>query len=217
MATRRNIGSVAIGNADVTLNKLLELTASIDSIGEAEVNEALRVATKQAEPIAQRFAVSNFSASGVDSKSGKLRQEVAKSQLIFSERSGGGRSTLVFMMTRGLAKKEYIKANSVNYGAVRSKSKLKISAGRREKLKRAIQSGVNASSGIQRVGRNLNINTNVSKTAFGSTEVNTSLGSATVTKAFNFFGLKREQKSEITAMVLNNAIAYIENMIGRRK
>jgi hypothetical protein len=231
MATRVNFG-----NAEKALQSLSDMAAAIDSIGPADVRKALEFGTQEAEQLAQDFAVKNFNKSGVKSRTGELKRAVGNSRL---QLIGGGRgaSLLNFGLDPGKDKDFYIRANAVNYGAIRSpegnKGELKeihaISGGmttqlhrkigkrRRTKLKAALQGEIKKGSRAQKIARGLTLDTeSVKISKAGSVSAQTSLGAVTVTKAFDYFKLSSSQTRQIVNEVVGEAIFYLENLIGRK-
>jgi hypothetical protein len=231
MATKVNFGSV-----DDALDSIVKFADAVDSIGQTEIRDALEFGAQEAEPLAQEFAVKNFSKSGVKSRSGELKRAVGNSRL---QLIGGGRaaSLLNFGLQPGKDKDFYVRANAVNYGAVRTpegnqgtlKEVRAISGGttiqlyrnigekRRQKLKKSLQGGVRSGSRAHKIANGLTLDTqSVKVSKAGSVSGQTSLGAVTVTKAFDFFKLSRSQTRQIVNEVVNEAIFYLENLIERK-
>jgi hypothetical protein len=231
MATKVNFG-----NVERSLQQLADFASAIDSIGPSDVRKALEIGAQEAEATAQGFAVKNFNASGVKSRTGELKRAVGNSRL---QLIGGGRgaSLLNFGLDPGKDKDFYVRANAVNYGAIRTpegnqgtlKEVQAISGGktvqlyrnigkrRRLKLKKALQSGIKTGSRAQKIAKGLTLDTeSVKVSKAGSVSARTSLGSVTVTKAFDFFKLSKSQTRQIVNEVIAEAIFYLENLIERK-
>lgn len=222
-----------LGNAEVSLKRIAEFADSIESIGPAEVKQALEVGAQKAEPMAQKFAVANLNKSGIVKRTGELLKIVSQSELIMVFGSGSQRTRLMFSAKRGLKKEDYIKLNSLEYGAIRSaegnKAKSVTVAGagsqqhrklgvkRRQKLKTYLQSKSGAGTGSVRVAKGLSVSAgSITKNKHGTVQAETSRGGVSATKAFEYFRLSRQQTTQIIAKVEGSAIAFLETLIYRK-
>ncbi len=187
---------------------------------------------KETEPLAQEYAVRNFNKSNVNSKTGELKRAVGNSRLLVTEKGW-----LNLSMDPGKNKKFYVRANAINYGAIRApegnKGSLKtirgISGGtttqfhrivgdkKRSAVKKALQGELKKGSRLQKVAQGLTLDTGTVKISkSGSISGQTSAGKVTVTKAFDYFKLSNRQKAVITEEVIKEAWFFIENLIGRK-
>jgi hypothetical protein len=232
MATRINFGDV-----DDSLQKLADLAGAIESIKPRDLVKALEFGAQEAEGIAQDFAVKNFGRSGVKSRSGDLLSAVSNSKLALIA-GGGGASLLRFSLEPKLSKEFYIRANAVEYGAIRSpegrQGTLKsvrnipdtgrnvqlhrnIGKRRRSALKKKLQGKIDKGSRAQKIAGGLTLDTGtVTVTESGSVSGQTSLGKVTVTKAHNYFKLSAPQMKTVINEVVSEAWFYLENLIGRK-
>jgi hypothetical protein len=220
-------------DADNALDAIIDLAERVDGIDNRDYVAALEHAAPQATQEARNALVSNYRASGVETRTGKLLRAIKGSILEVVVNKAGGAYVKVSMPS-GKDKNFYIAANSVNYGRVNSKDfdvkeeriqrsiagpyeKVgirKAGAKRRQKLKASIHNKkggrlVNAAQGLSYDAKA------VGKTKAGSAKVDTTLGSATVTKAFDFFKLKQSQKLKISRILFKGARAYLEEKLSR--
>jgi len=229
MVTKR----IITRDADNALDAIIDLADRVDGIDNRDYVKALEHAAPQATQEARNALVSNYRASGVKTRTGELLRALKRSILEVQVTKGGGAYVKVSMQS-GKDKKFYISANSVNYGRVNSKDfdvkedrmqrsiggrmeKVgirKAGAKRRQKLKASLQKKggsrlVNAAQGLSYDAKA------VGKTKAGSTTVETTLGSATVTKAFDFFRLSGSQKAKISRILFKGARAYLEEKLSK--
>ena len=217
---------------EASLERLADMASAIEGIGPTELKRALEFGAKEAEPLAQEYAVRNYNKSGVKTRTGKLKSAVSNSRLIMA-----GKAMLNFSLEPGKKEDFYIRAGAVEYGAIRTpegnKGTLKtiqaipggkttqlhrnIGKRRRAKVKQTLQGEVNKKNRLQKVGQGLTLDTaSVKVSKAGSVTGQTSLGSVTVTKAFDYFKLSNRQKAVIVNEVVKEAWFFIENIIGRK-
>jgi len=217
MAIKR--GQREIGNAQVSLNKILELTKSIESISERDVNDAMDFGAKEAQTTARKFAQTNLRGSGIKSRTGALRRQLANSELYFKS-GGAGRAMVIFSMPSGKSEKDYKKAGSLNYGAIRTSKKdsslaNSIGAKRKQTIKKNI--GKSTKGGSTKLALNILADTgSIYQTKSGSISGNTTVGKISVTKGFNFFQLKQGQQTKVTEIVLSSAVNFLQKLIERK-
>ena len=224
---------INFGDMEAALQKLSDLAESIDSIGPSELRKALEFGAQEAEGMAQDFAVRNYNASGVKTRSGDLKSAVSNARLQVANKS-----LLRFSLEPGKKKDFYIRANAVEYGAIRtaegSKGTLKnvrnisdtgtttqlhrnIGKRRRSALKKSLQGKIEKGSSTQKVARGLSLDTgSVKVTKAGSVSGQTSLGKVSVTKAHDYFKLRQGQMKLVVDEVISEAYFFLENMIGRK-
>jgi len=232
MATKVNFGKT-----EDALQKLADLAGAIEGISPRDMVKALEFGAQEAEPLAQEFAVGNFGRSGVKSRSGELLSAVSNSSLSLVAGGRGG-SMLNFSLESGKKKDFYVRANAVEYGAIRSPEgnqgslkdvrniqdtgtatqfHRKIGKRRRSALKETLQGKINTGSRAQKIARGLTLDTeSVKVTKAGSVSAQTSLGKVTVTKAHDYFKLTKSQIKVVTAEVVSEAWFFLQNMIGRK-
>lgn len=207
------------------LERLMKLAENASNIGPRELRQAVQVGVPEAERMARKYLASRLQRSGVGRKTGQLMNMIKRSTLSIID-PASSRVSLTISMPGGMDKKDYIKANSLNYGAVRGgKGSLlsqKGATGRhligetqRRKLKAA--AGTTKSGDFYRsVSRDISARS-VQKTDNGSTVLDTTVGKATVTKAFKFFWLSDKQIDTIKNVVFGSAMEYLQAKItGRR-
>ena len=217
---------------EASLERLADMASAIEGIGPTELKRALEFGAKEAEPLAQEYAVRNYNKSGVKTKTGELKSSVSNGRLMLVG------SRLNFSLEPGKDKKFYIRANAVEYGAIRSpegnKGKLKsvrnigdtgrtmqlhrnIGSKKRQKVKSALQGKINKGNRAQKVAQGMTLDTaTVKVTKSGSISGQTSLGKVTVTKAIDYFKLSNRQQLVIVNEVVKEAWFFIENIIGRK-
>jgi len=208
---------MGIKQADDALSSIIELAERVDGIHERDYTKALESALPQATREARRYLVANYRESGVKTQSGELLRGIKRAVLSVDKGKGG--SYVRVAMPSGKDKAFYVAANSVNYGRVNSKalggSENKSGAKKRRKLKSSIQKGKRGGR-LASAGADLSYDTkSIGKTKAGSAKVDTTLGSATVTKAFDFYKLKEAQRKKIQNTLLTGAQEYLEEKLSK--
>jgi len=179
--------------------------------------DALESAKPRATREARKYLVQNYRASGVETQSGELLRGIKKAVLSIDAGKSGGAFVKVSMPS-GKDKKFYVAANSVNYGRVNSKSlkgDSRADAKRRQRLKASVAKGTKGSR-LKSAGAGLSYDAEtVGSTKAGSATVSTTLGSATVTKAFDFYKLKKSQGARVRDILLRGAQAFLEEKMSK--
>jgi hypothetical protein len=217
---------------DNALEKLANMASAIEGIGPSELKKALEFGAKETEGLAQDYAVRNYNASSVKTRTGELKSAVANGRLLLVG------SKLNYSLKANKSKKFYIRANAVEYGAVRTsdgnKGTLKdvrnikdagtttklyrnIGDKRRAKVKKVLQGKIEKGTRAQKIAQGMTLDTgSVKLSKSGSISGQTSLGKVTVTKAIDYFKLSSRQQAVIVEEVVKEAWFFIENLIGRK-
>jgi hypothetical protein len=211
------------------LDELIAMADRIGSVSGGDYMLALRSALPEARDVAVRELVKSYVASGVQTKSGATLSAVKNSDVRISDSKGRARIQ-IFMKSSGGGDQFYRYANSVNYGRVNSKDLdsavesiySKVTGARTRKrygqnTKRNLKNKIENSNGkgIISVGRGLTANKGtIQTTDAGSKKVQTNMGSATVTKAFNYFYLSPGQKASVRIAITDGAKKYLEEKLG---
>jgi len=230
MAIRESV----LKNAEGAIDSILTLVDSVGEISPRDYMKALESAAPEATILARKFLAANYKRAGVKTRSGDLLNGIKASIIEFQSARGGKVSARASMPT-GKDKKFYKAANSVNYGRLNSKefdvsrertqrgigggletvNVRKVGAKRREKLKRKVQGG--SKGRLVVAGQGLAYDASkATKTNAGSTVVNTTMGSATVTKAFNFFTFTPQQEAKLRRVLIWGATEYLNEKLGRK-
>lgn len=170
-------------------------------------NHALGMANKALTRTARSFVLSNYNASGVDSKSGRLMNEINQIVAIMQIRENT-RPQITVRFRKGIAdySKEdgggsfYRAAGSVNYGAVRQNqnmNKLDKKTAKNKAYKQALKEGkaVVLDNVLVKVGRESKRKQAQKIRAFGS--------GISVTSPKHFFTLSGSQKSQLAEQGMN--------------
>ena len=223
---------INFGNMEDALERLATMASAIEGIGQSELRRALEFGAKEAEGLAQEYAVRNYNKSGVKTRTGELKNAVGNGRLLIVG------SKLNYSLQSGKKKDFYVRANAVEYGAVRSaegnkgtlKSVRNISdtgrttqlhrnIGKRRRLsaKKTLQGKIDKGNRAQQISKGFTLDTaSVKVSKSGSVTGTTSFGSVTVTKAIDYFKLSGRQQSVIVNEVVKEAWFFIENLIGRK-
>lgn len=215
----------AINDGFNSLDNLLRMAEQAKNIGPRDLRQAVQVGMPKAERMAQKFLSVQYQKSGLSRRTGQLLNMLKRAKLQIID-PATSRVSLFLSMPSGMDKKDYVKASSLNYGAVRGGKDSALNergaTGRRligsktlQKLKSRAQ--VMKSGTFQKISSNLGVSGEVGKTKAGSTTLNTTAGSATVTKAHRFFFLTDKQISEIKGVIFGSAMEYLQAKItGKR-
>jgi len=216
------------------LDDLIGMAEDIASLNEKDYEEAIEAGIPAGEKIGRKFLLNSLKRSGIKRRSGDLRTAVAKSNLLFFPGGKGG--MLRFYLGSDQGKDLYTYANALNYGRVNSsefnqvtlkdvqrikyagttvKPYRKVGAKRRKKLKNKVHGGssgnlVKAANGLSYKGGTL------SKTKAGSVVVETTLGTATVTKAFDFYKIKGSKEKRVLGEIFQVAREHLRAKIKKK-
>ena len=214
------------------LDELIEGSKKISGIGRQQYINAIESGIPAAQREARRQLSRSFAMSGVKSQTGELLRAIKGSILRFKTGSNGG--YLEISMPSGKSQKFYKRANSINYGRVNSQDfdvseeKLIRSIGggtttqqyrtvgkrARQSLKKTVQKGRPVKRG-QKIGSLLQVESESRKTTSGSTIVETNLGTATVTKAYNYYKLNRGQLANVRLKLYEGIEEYLGTTINK--
>ena len=214
------------------LDELIEGSKKISGIGRQQYINAIESGIPAAQREARRQLARSFAMSGVKSKTGELLRAIKGSILRFKTGTSGG--YLEISMPSGKSQKFYKRANSINYGRVNSQDfdvseeKLIRSIGggtttqqyrtvgkrARQSLKKTVQKGRPVKRG-QKIGSLLQVESESRKTTSGSTIVETNLGTATVTKAYNYYKLNRGQLANVRLKLYEGIEEYLGTTINK--
>jgi len=228
-----HVNQSVVRDADDALEAIISMAKSVEDINQDDYAEALDDAVPFVVGEARRMLVANYNSSGVKTRSGDLLKAIKRSFLeVFIDDRGG--AFFKASMPPELPDSFYIRANAVNYGRVNSsdfnrvslrdvrniensgrtvRAVRKVGAKRRRKLKDKIQRG--NLKGLVKPAKGLSFSaTATSKTKAGSTVVKTSLGTATVTKAFLYYYLLGSQKARLRRALVRRARGILEEKLG---
>ena len=203
---------------------VIAMTANADNIGARDIRQAMTLGMPEAKRLVSKFLTESLRRSGLKSISGELAKMVRRPVISILD-PASSRVALKVSMPAGLKKEDYIKFNSLNYGAVRdSKDSLLgatgadgnklIGAKQRVNLKNATRGGV--SRGFKKTSRDIGISGG-GKTKAGSTIFNTSAGRATVTKAHTFFYMTDAQIDKIKSVLYMSAMEYLTKKMLKKR
>lgn len=176
-------------------NNIDQLITGIDQrvkSAESKINSEL---TK----LARKFLLNNYTRSGLKTRTGKLKNALASSNVVVSL---GKNPNIKIIMPSGLSNYEdgsnvYEVASSLNYGAVHNINE------RNKKRKRSIKKAVQRNSKKKKMSDTVvaqgHILTGAKKTKKGSTKFG---GGSYVTKAYNFWELSSSQMEELKSRAL---------------
>ena len=220
-----------VRSADDSLQAIIRMTERVGDIDQQDYIDALKSAVPEARREAQKQLKANYNASGVKTRTGRLLRAITNSLMeVFIDKKGSGRVKV--SLPGGKDKDFYVAANSVNYGRVNSKdfdikttktvrsiegpliTREQSRAGRkrRQKLKEKVQKGLGKGR-LVNVARGLAVDASKTRTTkAGSAIVETTLGTATVTKAFDFYKLSPSQELKIVRVLYKGAREYLERM-----
>lgn len=217
------------------LDRLIGVAKELENLDQQDYVDAFTLGIPEAEKMAGRFLKANFASSGVKSNTGDLLKAVANPTMTVSTKKDG-----VFVNVQpapGNTNKMFTILSSVNYGRVNSKdfdvtttrpstmaekaanfgrpttSRRSVGAKGRANLKNAVQNLGNK-QGVIKAGRGLSFSSaSIEKTKAGSTKVSTSGGSATVTKAFDFYHLKPSQSRQVLGVLFRGAAEHLKKKV----
>lgn len=208
-----------IRQAADSLDRILALAAQAERIGKGDLQVALRQGQPEAQSMARKFLAAAYKRSGLKSRTGQLLGMVKRSVLNLED-AATGRPAIVIEMPGGAKKEDYVKANSLNYGAVRGKkdSLLNAKGSTGKKLigwrKRQTLKGL-AQSSKDSVTKGLVTAYKGKTTKAGSVEVTSTVGNYTATKAWKFYQLTNKQIDEIKNVLFSRALEYIQKKLGK--
>ena len=211
------------------LDKLIAVSDEINSLGREDYIYALDYAMPFAEKVAVRELLMSYAESGVQTKSGAMLNAVRNAGVRVASTTGKGKIEIYMKLGKG--DNFYRYANSVNYGRVNSKDidshtktintkfgqkAIKLAGQKTKKnLKNKVQS--NTKGGLIKSGRSISfIGGSVKENKSGSKEVETTLGKATITKAFKYFYLSPGQKASVRIAVYKHAKEYLDNILAQK-
>jgi len=197
-----------------------------NNIKTRDIRYAMQIGVPKAERLARQYLVKQYRKSGLKVRTGGLIGMLKRASLSIMD-STSSKVSLLISMPAGLNKKEYKKANSINYGAVRSGKNSLLSA-KNAKGNKAIgakqlanlkSAGQNAktSQGFMKVSRDIGIRGTGEKTSNGSVILDTTAGQATITKAWKFFYLLESQLDTIKAVIFDSTMEHLRAKITGKK
>ena len=203
------------------LDQIVAIAENAQNIGPSDVRRAMDTGVKEAERVARKHLVTNYKRSGLKRRTGELLGMIKRSVLSIVS-GGNSRAGILLAFPGGLTKEQYQKANSLQYGAVRASKgsilsqrgangRFLIGEKQRAKLKGAAQSMKPGDAFVQ-ASRDISLR-GVGKTENGSTMVDTPAGTATVTKAWNYFYLDNRQLTEVKDIIFQRAMGALVSMI----
>lgn len=207
------------------LDGIIQIAENARGIGPSDIRSAVEEGIPDAQKLARKYLAQNYRRSGLKVRTGELLGMIKRSVLSLTN-AGTKRISLVLSMPAGKTKKDYQKANALNYGAVRRPADSVLNArgatGRRivgdkrlANLKSKVQNG-KASESFTQIGADLGVRVS-GKTKAGSVEVDTTLGKATVTKAWKYFQITNAQLDEIRDLLFNGALEALTAKITGQK
>jgi len=209
------------------LDGIIAIADNAKGIGPTQIRDAMESGIPEAQKLTRKYLVGSLRSSGIKSITGSLLGMIKRSVVSIID-PNSKRVALRVSAPSGLTKKDYQKMNSLNYGAVRRPKNSILNAkgagGRRlvgdkqlSNLKSKAQSG-KVSSAFTQVSRDIGARVTGGKTSAGSTQVDTTLGTVSVTKAWKFFKLSNAQLDKIKEILFNSAMEVLANQItGKRR
>ena len=208
-----------------SLDGIIALANNSQNVGARDIRNAMQIGVPKAEKMAQGFLVKSYRRSGLKVRTGQLIGMLRRSTLSIIDATTS-RVALVIAMPAGMKPKDYAKAGSVNYGSVRhSKTSLlnaqnskgnKLIGERQRRNLKGVAGSIKSSDHFTQASRDIGVR-GVGTTANGSKILDTTVGQATVTKAWNYFHLTDQQIDKIKEVIFQDAWAHLMTKITGKK